>query len=136
MKKLWLSWYVLLLICAILGFLPEPTGFWKFFCVVMGIASFLPAGLLLKAAADRQDKPTLRRIRNISIVSLSLTVVLYALNVLSVLMSEVWGNVFYILLVLGSTPMICMQVWVLSLFGWAMLMWTSVTLLKSAKASS
>ena len=102
----------------------------------MGIASFLPAGLLLKAAADRQDKPNLRRIRNISIVSLSLTVLLYALNVLSVLMSEVWGNVFYILLVLGSTPMICMQVWVLSLFGWAMLMWTSVTLLKSAKASS
>ncbi len=135
MKKLWLSWYSLLLVCAILGFLPEPIGFWKVFCVVIGIASFVPAGLLLKAAADRQDKSTLRRVRNISIVSLSLTVVLYALNVLSVLLSEVWGNVFYVLLVLGSTPMICMQIWVLSLFGWAILLWTSITLLKSDTAN-
>ena len=130
MKKLWLSWYSLLLVCAILGFLPEPAGFLKFLCVSLSIASFVPAGILLKYAADRQDKKTPRLIRNISIISLSLTVVLYGLNVLSVLMSEAWGYVFYAMLVIGSTPMICAQYWVLSLFGWAMLMWTAITLLK------
>lgn len=130
MKKLWLSWYSLLLVCAILGFLPEPTGFWKVLCVGVSIASFVPAGVLLKYAADRQDKKTLRLIRNLSILSLSLTVVLYGLNVLSVLLSETWGYVFYAMLVIGSTPMVCAQYWVLSLFGWAMLMWSAIALLK------
>ena len=130
MRKLWLSWYSLLLICAILGFLPEPVGFWKVLCVSMSVLSFLPAGLLLWKGRKEKSKKTLRLIRNLSIISLSLTVVLYSLNVVSVLMSEVWGNIFYVLLVIGSTPMVCAQYWVVSLFGWAMLMWTSVTLLK------
>ena len=130
MKKYWLSWYSLLLICALLGFLPEPKGFWKFLCVTMSIVSFIPGGLLLKFAADRQDKKAIRRIRNISIVSLSLTVVLYTLNVASALMSKIWGDIFYVMLVVGSTPMICAQYWVLSLFGWAMLMWFAITLLR------
>lgn len=130
MKKYWLSWYSLLLICAILGFLPEPAGFWKFLCVSMSVISFIPGGLLLKYAYDRQNKKTLRQIRNISIVALSLAIVLYALNVVSVLMDKIWGDIFYVMLVIGTTPMVCAQYWVLSLFGWAMLMWTSITLLR------
>lgn len=130
MKKYWLSWYSLLFACALLGFLPEPKGFWKGICVTMSIISFIPGGLLLKYAYDRQDKKTLRQIRNISIISLGLTIVLYALNVLSALMSKIWGDIFYAMLVIGTTPMVCAQVWVLSLFGWAMLMWTAITLLR------
>ncbi len=130
-KVLWLSWYSMLLLCAIFGFLPEPAGFWKVFCVALSILSFLPAGLLLKYAYDHDDKRTLRLVRNLSIGSLVLTVLLYTLNVLSALMTEVWGVVFYILLVIGSTPMICAQYWVLSLFGWSCLLWTAITMLKN-----
>lgn len=130
MKKLWLSWYALLLVCAILGFLKEPTGFLYFLCVSLSVASFIPPFCLLKYASDRQDKKPLRLIRNLSIISLSLTVVLYSLNVLSVLMDPVWGYIFDAMLVVLTTPMVCGQIWVLSLFGWAMLLWTSVALLK------
>jgi hypothetical protein len=129
-RRLLLIWYSLLLICAILGFLPNPTGIWKVLCIVLSITPFIPAGLLLKWATDRNDKQTIRLVRRISIASLSLTVALYLLNVLSALMSEIWGTIFYVLLVIGSTPMICAQYWALSLFGWACLMWTSITLLK------
>lgn len=132
MKKLWLSWYSLLLICALLGFLPEPVGFLRFFCIVTALGSFIPGGLLLKFAAQRQDKKTLRQVRSLSILSLSVTVVLYGLNVASVLMGEAWGYVFHVLLTLGSTPMLCAQIWVLSLLGWATLLWSAVSLLKAA----
>ena len=130
MRKYWLSWYSLLLICAILGFLPEPKGFLKAVCVTLSVASFIPGGMLLKYAADRQDKKTVRRIRNISIISLSLTVALFSLNVVSTLMPKIWGDIFYVLLVIGSTPMVCAQIWVLSLFGWAMLMWSAIAILR------
>ena len=128
-RKLILAWYSLLLVCAVLGFLPEPEGFWKFLCITMSITPFIPSGLLLKWAHDRKDKQTIRQVRNISIVSLVLTVVLFCLNVASALMPEIWGAIFYVVLVICSTPMVCAQYYALSLFGWACLMWTSITLL-------
>ena len=133
MKKLWLSWYSLLLVCAILGFLPEPGGFWKFLCVSMSVLCFVPGGLLVKLAGDRQDRKTLRVIRNLSIISLSLTVVLWTLNVLSTMMSQTWGYIFNAMLIIFTTPMVCAQYWVLSLFGWSMLLWGAITLLKKGK---
>ena len=129
-RKLILAWYSLLLVCAVLGFLPEPKGFWKFLCITMSVTPFIPSGLLLKWAHDRKDKQTLRQVRNLSILSLSLTVVLFCLNVVSALMSEVWGVIFHVLLGIISAPMFCAQYYALSLFGWACLMWTSITLLR------
>ncbi|MBE6925115.1 MAG: hypothetical protein E7466_07785 [Ruminococcaceae bacterium] len=134
-RKLVLIWYSLLLVCAIMGFIPEPDGLLKFLCVALSITPFIPAGLLLKWAKDRKDHRTIRQVRNISIISLSVTMVLFCLNVVSVLMSELWGTIFYVLLVIGSTPMICAQYWVIGLFGWACLMWSAITLLPRKKKS-
>ena len=132
-RKLALSWYSLLLVCAILGFIPEPKGLLKYFCVAVSITPFIPAGLLLKWAKDRADYRTIRQVRNVSIISLCVTMVLFCLNVASVLMSELWGTILYVLLVIGSTPMICAQYWFIGLFGWACLMWGAITLLPRRK---
>ena len=48
--------------------------------------------------------------------------VLLIANFLSVLGSELLGNILYYVLVIVSTPMVCGQYWVISLFLWAYLM--------------
>ena len=132
-KVLWVSWYAMLLLCALYGLLPEPAGFWKGLGIVLSIGAFVPAGLLLKLAYDTADLHLIRLVRKICIISLSLTVGLYTLNIISVLMPPVWGTVFHILLVIGSTPMFCAQYWVLSLFCWACLLWSAITMEKERK---
>ena len=132
-KALWVSWYSLLLVCGLYGLLPEPVGFWKVLGIVLSIVAFVPAGLLIKVAFDASDVTLLRLVRRVCIVSLSVTVGLYALNVLSALLPEVWGVIFHILLVIGSSPMFCAQYWILGLFLWSCLLWTTVTVQKEIK---
>ncbi len=132
-KVLWVSWYSLLLLCALYGLLPEPRGFWKVTGIVLSVGAFVPAGLLIKCAYDTADTGLLRLIRKICIVSLSLTVALYTLNIVSTLMPPVWGVIFHILLAIGSTPMFCAQYWVISLFCWSCLLWSTVTVEKELK---
>ena len=52
------------------------------------------------------------------------------LNFASVEASAEWGLALNVLLVLVSTPMVCSQVWVIGLFGWAVLLFTCLTYLK------
>ena len=130
-RGLWLIWYTLFIICALLGFIPEPQGFWKFLFVLLSISFFVPGFLLLKWAADRGEEATLRQIRVIAFGSLCATVVVLLLNGLSVIMTDFWGNVLYGLLIIVSSPMVCGQYWVLSLFGWACIMLTAHSLLKN-----
>ena len=132
-KVLWLSWYGLFVICALLGFLPDPKGFWKVVCVVLSIGFFVPGFLLLKWADDRDRTKTIRQILGISIGSLVLTVLLIMLNFASALMTELWGNIFYAALVVVSSPMVCSRYWALSLFGWACIMICAISLLKKRK---
>jgi len=127
-KVLWISWYSLLLLCALYGLLPQPEGIWKVMGVVLSVGSFVPGGLLLKLAHDQKDASIVRLVRIVCIVSLSVTVGLYILNVLSTLMKPIWGMIFHILLAIGSTPMFCAQYWVLSLFCWSCLLWSAITI--------
>ena len=71
--------------------------------------------------------------RIISICSLSATLVLLVANFFSVLASEAVGNVLYAVLVVLSSPMVCSQYWVLSMFAWACLL--MATFLKPKKVS-
>ena len=129
-RSLWLTWYSLYLVCALLGFIPEPTGLWKVICIGMSIVFFIPGGMLIKWANDRDKVATLRQIRNLSLIVLGLSMVLIWLNMASALVDKIWGDIFYILLVLGSSPMICAQSWVLGLFGWSCILMTTLYLLK------
>lgn len=125
-RKLWLSWYSLFIICALCGIIPDPQGFWRFLFIALSIAFFVPGGLLLKDG----DKVVARKIRTVSIISLSTTTVLICLNYLSALLSAVWGHIFHYILAVVSTPMFSGQVWIIGLFGWACLLSASIHVLK------
>lgn len=132
-RALWLIWYSLFILCALLGVIPDPQGFWKFCFVTLSVLFFVPGFCLLVWADRRDDVRALRQVRAISIGSLAATTVLIALNFASALMTELWGNILYGVLIVVSSPMVCGQYWVLSLFGWACILSTAVTMLKKRK---
>ena len=121
-KNLWLTWLYLFILCAVLGFIPAPDGLVKALLVLVAVGFFVPGFLLM----IRGGKKTVKSIMMISAASLVLSMVLIILNFASALLSEIWGKVFYVMLVIFSTPMICGQIWLLSLFGWACLLATGI----------
>ena len=125
-KTLWLIWLYLFALCCVLGFIPSPPEFVKALLFLVGISFFVPGALLLK----KGDVKTLRRIRLLSIFALALTLISVILNFASVLMEPVWGTVFYILMGILSTPMLCCQIWAVGLFGWACLLAVSLFMKK------
>ena len=50
-------------------------------------------------------------------------------NFLTLAAPEWVGNVLYAVLVMVSSPMVCGQIWIISLLLWAALMWTCILLL-------
>ena len=126
-------WGGLFILCACLGFIPEPQGVLSVVMTALGILFFAPPGLLVYRSVREKDTPTLQLIRNLSALSLGLTLLLLLGNFLSVLGSEALGNVLYALLVVVSCPMVCTRYWVVSLFGWACLLMVCLTALKKKK---
>lgn len=130
-KKIYFAlWGGLFVLCAGLGFVGEATGFLKALLVLLSIGFFVPAFLLLAEAGKSGDRATLCLLRNLSALSLVVTLILLIANFLSVLGSEMLGNILYYTLVIVSTPMVCSQYWVISLFLWAYLMIASHKALK------
>ena len=128
-KKLLALWAAMFLLCAGLGFIPLPVGGLKVFVIAAAVAFFIPPALLIRTAVNRKrpHRDMLRLIRNLSLFSLSSTTVVLLLNFLSVSWPPFVGNGLYGLLVVISTPMICGQYWLLSLFLWACLLFGSFT---------
>ena len=123
LKALWAGMFIL---CALLGFVPQQEGANKYLLLVMGVLFFLPPALLIYFAKEQGDTLTLKLIRNLSIASLVLTVVLILANFLSLMAPEAVGNILYGVLVIVSSPMVCSGYWVLSLFCWACLLMASL----------
>ena len=121
-KVLFALWGVLFILCAGLGFLPEATG-WM---TALSILFFLPPALLLY----KGDKNTVLLVRNLSLLSLGVTLVTLILNFVLAVSSETLGNILHSVLTIVSAPMICSGFWVLSLFLWACLLMASLKLLK------
>lgn len=128
MKKtaLFALWGFLLILCAGLGFIPEPEGALKWLLRILGAACFVPGGMLLYRAVREKDKKILCLIRKVSLISLILTALLLVLNILSVMWSETVGTVLYGLLIIVSSPMVCCGSYALSLFLWACLLTVSL----------
>lgn len=125
-KILFALWGGLYALCAALGFIPEPTGALRVLMIGLAVACFVPPLVLVHSG----DGHTRRLVRNLSALWLILTVVLIIANFLSVTASTTVGNILYSLLVIVSSPMVCGQYWVLSLFGWSYLMFDSISLLR------
>lgn len=123
-------WAGLFIVCAGLGFIPEPEESLKSLLTLLSLLFFLPPALLLYDAGRNRDAAALQLIRNLSAISLTLTMVLLILNFLTVLSSEGLGQILYYVLIIVSCPMICSGHWAMSLFLWACLLTASLRQLK------
>ena len=119
---LFLLWGLFFILCAGLGFLPEVSG-WM---TALSLLFFLPPALLLA----KQERNTVLLVRNLAILSLSVTLVVLILNFVLAVSSETLGNILHSILAIVSAPMLCSGYWVLSLFCWACLLMASLKLLK------
>ena len=125
-RYLYAIWGGLYVLCALLGCVSAPDGIIKALLVLLSLAFFIPGGLLLYRGIRSKDKRQVSLIRNLSALSLGLTLFTLILNFLSVMASEIIGNITYGFLILVSSPMICSQYWFISLFLWACLLFTSI----------
>lgn len=125
-RYLYAIWGGLYVLCALLGCVSAPDGIIKALLVLLSLAFFIPGGLLLYRGIRSKDKRQVSLIRNLSALSLGLTLFALILNFLSVMASEIIGNITYGFLILVSSPMICSQYWFISLFLWACLLFTSI----------
>ncbi len=123
---LYALWGGLFILCAGLGFIPEPEGTLRAFLTALSLCFFLPPALLLSQAIRQTDTNTVRLIRNLSLLSLCLTLVILILNFLSAFLSETLGTILYYILVIVTSPMVCSHHWALTLFCWAALLMTSL----------
>ena len=123
-------WGGLFALCAGLGFVPEPEGALRFLLTAASLAFFLPPAALLYRAGKMRDVHTLKLIRNLSALSLGLTLILLIGNFLTAFSSEALGTMVHCVLVIVSSPMICSGHWAMSLFLWACLLMVSLSQLK------
>ena len=121
-------WGCLFIICAGLGFIPEPVGTGRVLLTLLAVGFFLPPAVLLYRAKQTKDTHTIQLIRNLSALSLLLSLICLIANFLSAFWTEFWGSMVYYVLVIVSSPMICSGFWVLSLFLWACLLMASLQL--------
>lgn len=132
-KHLYGIWCCLFIICALLGFIPEPEGFVKFLLILAAAAFFVPGWVLYFRAVKHGDLPVLRCLRTVCLISLSATLVFLVLNFLSAGNPNMSGEFLYGLLIIFSSPMVCAQYWIASLFLWACLLMVSLSAIKKAK---
>ena len=125
-KTLWLSWLYLYILCAVLGFIPEPDGLVKALMVLLSAACFLPGFLLAHGGQAR-------RVRTVSLIWLITATVLLMCNFASALMTEVWGYIFHYALVILASPLVCGQYWFVSLFLGACVLMYAISLDKKAE---
>lgn len=121
-KVLFVLWGTLFILCAGLGFIPEPQGALRGVMTAASVLFFLPPAALLY----RADRDTALLIRNLAALSLGVTLLTLILNFVLAVSSETLGNILHYILVVVSSPMICSGYWVLSLFLWASLLMGSL----------
>ena len=132
-KSLYIIWGVLFALCAGLGFLPNPEGLDKGICVTVAVLFFAAPAAIVYLNWKKKNWEALRLVRNLAMGSLAVTLMALVANMLT-LAVPVWvGDLLYAFLVIVSAPMVCSQVWVMSLVLWAALMWTCILLLGKKK---
>ena len=125
-KLLFPLWGGLFILCAAFGFIPEPAGALSVLMTVFSLCFFVPPAALLYRAAKQKDTAVLKLIRNLSALSLGLTLALIILNFLTAMGSELLGTILYYILVIVTSPMICSGHWAMSMFLWACLLMVSL----------
>ena len=125
-KLLYAVWGGLFILCAALGFIPEPSGAARGLLTALSVVFFLPPFLLLRKARQEGNRTAAALVRNLSAASLGLTLLVLVVSVLTAAGPELLGNVLHGMLVIISSPMVCSGYWVLSLFLWACVLMVSL----------
>ena len=129
-RKLYLYWLYLYILCAALGFIPNPRNpLVAALLTLCAAAFFLPPALLLYRSVQTGQRKNLQAVLWISAGSLVLTLLLFIANTLTVLAPDnlLLGNILNAVLIILSTPMCCAPYQVLGIFGWACLLFTALT---------
>jgi len=134
-RTFYILWGGLYIVCALLGFIPQPVETGKALLVCLALVFFIPPAVLLYRYGRQQNKAGLQILRNLAAIWLGVTLLMLVLNFLSAGSADVTGQSLYGFLILLSAPMVCGQYWVLSLFGWALILSTSLSLLKKISRS-
>lgn len=121
-STLWLLWGVFYIICAGLGFIPQPEGIVRAMLFLLSLLFFVPPGVLLHEARQHSDRALLRRMRILALASLILTQLMLIASILTAPYSEALGTAMHILLGLVSAPMFCSNYFVVPLFLWAVVL--------------
>ena len=130
-KNVYILWALLFIVCAALGFIPDPEGITKTILFFLSLLFFLPPALLLWEGTKSRDRYPVMLIRNLSGLSLLATFLLILLNILSVRWPVTSGTILHYILTIVSSPMFCCGNWFLSMFLWACLLMVSLKLLKN-----
>ena len=85
---------------------------------------------IICATYGKSIRHDLQLVRNLAAWWLVLTTALLVINFMSATAPVHLGDLLYAVLVIVSSPMICGQYWVLSLFGWAFVMFAAMAQLK------
>ena len=119
-------WGGMFILCAGLGFIPEPEGALAGLLTALSVLFFLPPALLLYGASKQKNRAAIQLVRNLSLLSLGLTLALLVANFSLALRSETLGTILHYSLVIVSAPMVTSQHWALTLFLWACLLMASM----------
>lgn len=130
-KKLWIFWAVMYAFCAVCSFMPaekgDPRGV---LLLLLGMAFFIPPAWLIAYSVKKKRQKPLVIIRNLSIASLSLTLLMLLLNIFTVHAPELFGQIVDFILRFVSVPMFCcLKLPVIGLFGWACLLMATLNYL-------
>lgn len=123
-KVLYLLWALMFALTAYLGFLfPNVTAPAERLPLQLATGVFFlpPWAILAKGKATGNDKHV-KIVRNLSLTSIGLTVVLLCVNMLSAGMSAELGNALNVALTIVSAPLVCSNFYVMPLFLWGTLL--------------
>ena len=135
-KLMFILWGAMYAVCAGFGFVAQPAGALKILMIILTLGFFAVGGTILWQAKAARDYGIIGLIRSLSLAWLIATGVMIIANILSVLAPQGLGDVLFYMLVVVSSPMVCGQSWVLSLFLWACLMVISHKMMKIRRKKS
>ena len=130
-RFLFALWGALFILCAGLGFIPEPSGAVRFLLTAVSVLFFLPPAVLLYQAGRKKDRKELTLLRNLSAASLGLTLLGLVLAIATA--PRTTAGLFNLVLALVSAPMYCGSIWALSILLWACLFLASAEVRRHCK---
>lgn len=113
-------WGALFILCACLGFIQERNSLLQGILTCLGFVFFIPPAALLYGAYREKDRKEAFLLRNLSILSLGLTLVGLILAIATAPRGS--AGLMNVLLTVVSVPMYCTSAWALSLLLWACLL--------------